>query len=265
MLNAVALALLLSASQGPVGPFPERVEVQKREPLRVLVPAYFYPVPGSPWTRLNAAAAAHPGRIAAIGNPGSGPGTFQDSTYVATFASFRASGGALLGYVYSSYGNRPIALVKADINQWFAWYPLDGIFVDEMDNTPGAHESYYRELFVHVRSHLATARVVGNPGVGAPPSYLFFNGQRVASTLCIYEHSTGFSSWSADPWVFGYPRANFYVLPYGMQASGWQAAVDRAYANNVGWIFVTDDVLPNPWDTLPSYFETMNAYIAANY
>ena len=28
-----------------------------------------------------------------------------------------------------------------------------------------------------------------------------------------------------------------------------------AVQRNVGWIFVTHDVLPNPWDTLPPYWD----------
>ena len=37
----------------------------------------------------------------------------------------------------------------------------------------------------------------------------------------------------------------------------------RAAANNVGWIYVTDDTLNNPWDTLPGYFEALVAAAAA--
>ena len=32
-----------------------------------------------------------------------------------------------------------------------------------------------------------------------------------------------------------------------------------ARAQNVGWIYVTDDVLANPWDALPSYWEAERA------
>ena len=32
---------------------------------------------------------------------------------------------------------------------------------------------------------------------------------------------------------------------------------------NVGWIYVTDDDLPNPWDTLPAYWTNLTALVAA--
>lgn len=233
--------------------------------LRVLVPAYFYPVPGSPWSRLNAMASAHPGRIHAIGNPASGPGGAIDPNYSATFNAFRASGGKLLGYVDSNYGQRPLGAVRADIVKWFAFYPLDGIFVDQMDNVPGGHERYYAWIHGFVKRHLPQAIVVANPGVSTTPSYLQLGATTIASALCIHENSTNFLQWSADPWVASFPRERFYALPYAVGASGWHACVDHAFAENVGWFFTTNDVLPNPWDTLPPYFETMVGYVAANY
>lgn len=258
LLAAVCAALTLAPSAPPAAQLP-------RGSLRVLVPAYFYPLASSPWSRLNAAAAAHPQRVAAIGNPGSGPGSAFDSSYSAAFAGFRASGGLLLGYVHSSYGARPAAAVKADMTQWRAWYPLDGFFIDEMDNLAGAHEAYYRDLFLHARSLVPRGIVVGNPGVSTPQSYLFWNNQRVVSALCIQESSSSFLAWQSDSWVKALPRRNFYALPYAVGASTWPSVVDHAYAENCGWIYTTDDVLPNPWDTLPSYFEALVSYVDASY
>lgn len=235
-------------------------------PLRVLVPAYFYPVPGSPWVRLTAAAAANPRRIVAIGNPANGPGVSIDSNYTAAFQAYRAAGGTLLGYVYTSYGARPLATVLSEVDAWFSMYSADGIFVDEMDNTPGAHEIYYRAIYAHVQAAQQTRPfVVGNPGTSTAPSYLVSNGQPVVSALCIYETGTGFTSWTSDPWVASHSRSHFYALPYATPANGWQAAVGHAFAQNCGFVYVTDDTLPNPWDTLPSYFESMVGYIVANY
>lgn len=266
----VAALALVSASPAPqssarAASHPQLAPTLVRPPLCVLVPAYFYPVPGSPWGRLDAAAAANPQRILAIGDPANGPGLAIDPSYTAAFQSFRASGGTLLGYVYTSYGARPLATVLADVDLWFSMYSADGIFVDEMDNTPGAHESYYRAIYVHVQAQRAHSLVVGNPGTSTVPSYLGSNVQPVVSALCINETGTGFLSWTSDPWVAMRARSHFYALPYATPANGWQAAVDHAFAQNCGFVYVTDDTLPNPWDTLPSYFESMVGYIAANY
>lgn len=257
---AVALAFHPSAVQ--VGP-PTIAQRKSQAPdLRVLVPAYFYPLANSPWTRLSTAAAAHPGRIAAIGDPFNGPGLAFDPSYAAAFADFRANGGTLLGYVYTSYGARPLAQVLADMDQWLAWYPLDGFFVDEMANQPGQFESYYRAIFQHARALVPHAAVVGNPGTSTSPSYLQWQNQLVSTAVCLYEGGSGFAAWHSEAWVKTYPRQKFYALPYATPAAGWQAAVDHAFAENCGWVYVTDDVLPNPWDTLPAYFEALAAYVA---
>ncbi len=238
------------------GPTPNSLK-----PLRILVPAYFYPLPGSPWDRLNAAAASHPGNVAAIGNPFNGPGLSLDPIYLAAFQDFRAQGGMLFGYVATSYGNRPVAEVEQDIQTWFDWYPIDGIFLDEMDNTPGANESYYQSLTQFTRTLLPDAPVVGNPGTSTSPSYLRFDGAPVVSTLCIHEDGANFLAWTAQAWVRREPRRHFLVLPYAVSSMSWRAVVDHAISQNCGWIYVTDDVLPNPWDTLPSYFEKLVDYV----
>lgn len=263
--GTLALTALLASSASHGGPHARANLALVPPPLRVLVPAYFYPVANSPWVRLTAAAAAHPQRVWAIGDPANGPGASVDPSYTAVFQTFRAAGGTLLGYVYTSYAARPLAAVFADIDAWHAMYPLDGYFVDEMDNTPGAHESYYRAIWQHVHALVPGASVVGNPGVSTSPSYLVYQGKRVVSTLCIQETGTGFLNWHSDAWVASWPRQNFYALPYATPASGWQAALEHAFAENCGFVYVTDDVLPNPWDTLPAYFETMLDYVEANH
>lgn len=233
--------------------------------LRVLVPAYFYPVAGSPWPRLDAMAAAHPGRVAAIGNPGNGPGPTIDANYSATFASFVDSGGTLLGYVYTSYATRPLAEVLADVDTWLAWYPVDGFFLDEMENTPGLSESYYRAIYRHVQKVLPHAPVIANPGTAAPESYLRRHGKPVTSALTLFEGPAGFLAWTPEAWVESYPRAHVCALPFGIAESEWPAIVDHAWEQNCGWLYTTDDVLPNPWDTLPPWFEAFVAGVAAKH
>lgn len=254
-LSVAALALALQSVPGPHLP---ATRARARGPMNVLVPAYFYPVTSSPWGRLTAKAAQHPGRVWAIGDPFNGPGPSFDPVYAQTFATFRQAGGKLIGYVSTSYATVPLAQARADIDQWLAWYPLDGFFLDEMENTPGAHEAYYQSLRQYALSRLPHALVVANPGTSAPASYLFTNGSAVVDSLCIFENlGTGFPGWQPDAWVRAERDRHFYALPYGVGAAQWTAAVDHAHASNCGWVYVTDDVLPNPWDTLPPYFEAL--------
>lgn len=220
--------------------------------LEILVPAYFYPVPGSPWNQLIADAPRVP--ITAILNPGSGPGTFQDMTYVSTVSAFRAAGGKILAYVPTTYGARSAAAVKADVDTYRAWYAIDGVFLDETpsDNAP-AHLAYYTDIYQFIKGRDAAYRVVMNPGTNAAEEYL---SRPCADALVLFENGTGYDTYQAEAYVYRYGRARVAHLLYDVAgAAAMNARVDQALSRNVGLLFITDDVLtPNPWDTLPAYW-----------
>lgn len=232
--------------------------------LNVMVPAYFGP-PSTAWTLLNTEAAVIPNRLVAIANPNSGPGSAFQQSYQNAITALQAQTGRAIGYVHTSYGARTLAVVEAEINSWYSWYPsVNGIFFDEVDNVTG-HEAYYQTLYNYVKTKSATGLVVDNPGSNTLESYLFFNAARVTDVICTFESSSGFSSWTQSAWTAAYDRNNFYELPFNTSSSTYQAAVDRAYQQHAGWIYVTDDKLPNPWDTLPSYFAAEVNYIKSLY
>ncbi len=224
--------------------------------LKILVPAYFYPVANSPWTRLIAMAGKTPaGTINAIANLNNGPDSGQAADiapYQQVISGLRAKGGRVFGYVYTSYGTRDAAAVKADIDLWYSRYGVDGIFLDEQANTPEAF-GYYRNLHDYI-AYTRGGLVIGNPGVATIESYMEAN-----DVTCVFETDgpTGFPAWTPPVWTANYPASKFYVLPYNANATDMAKFVARAAANRAGWIYVTDDTLPNPWDTLPSYFESL--------
>ena len=111
--------------------------------IRMAVPAYF--APGPEWQRVIAAA---PTVGMVIINPASGPGTSTDPQYTQVIAQARAAGIIVLGYVSTSYGQRPEADVIADINGYYDLYSLSGIYLAEgpmeADCTP--LEAQYRRV-----------------------------------------------------------------------------------------------------------------------
>ena len=136
--------------------------------LEIVVPAYFYPSPGSDWGRMTAAVSQAP--ITAIMNPGNGPGNNLDANYTAVTNAFTGAGGNLIGYVYSSYGARPLNQVLADIDRYAQWYPIEGIFVDEFaNNADPAVLDYYNAIYEHVKGINPDWEVMGNPGAHSPP------------------------------------------------------------------------------------------------
>jgi len=225
----------------------------------VLVPAYFYPIGGNSdyWVKMTAAAAKHPaGTIYAIANIYNGPDSGQAAditAYQQALAAFRAAGGRVLGYVSTDYGARDMGAVKTDIDLWYSRYGVDGIFLDEQANT-AAKLPHYRELHDHIKTKGGEALIVANPGTTTLEGYMSVN-----DVTCVFETDgpSGFPTWTPPAWAANYPAGKFYVLPYNSSATNMTSFVARAAANNVGWIYVTDDTLNNPWDTLPSYFEAL--------
>ena len=221
--------------------------------LEIVVPAYFYPSAGSPWNRMNAAAARVD--ITAIMNPFNGPGSSPDSKYTAAVDSLRGAGGRVIGYVYSGYTARPLAEVYADIDRYADWYAIDGIFVDEMSNTGSAgHLDYYESIYNYVKAKSALWEVMGNPGTSTLETYLT---RPTADRLMVFENvGDAYPNYSPSSWNAGYDAASFVHLVH-TEASldAMEAHLRRAISYHAGAIYVTDDVLANPWDTLPSYWD----------
>src|SRR5688572_2010115 len=98
--------------------------------LGILVPAYFGP--GAQWSALNRAAERVP--LIAIMNPNNGPGAVKNNNYAGAINALKGSKGRVIGYVHTSYTKRAAEEVRRDIDRYYSFYDIDGIFIDEMTN-----------------------------------------------------------------------------------------------------------------------------------
>jgi len=222
--------------------------------VNVLVPAYFYPDGAGIgyWNALNAAASKVP--LVAIMNPDNGPGAAVDPSYTNVLGAFLEAGGHAIGYVYTGYGTRSLAVVKADVDKWRTFYPgVEGIFVDEMANDSSASNlTYYGNLYAYIRSNQPSALVVGNPGTQTLEAYLT---QPAADVLVTFENDTGYPGYVPDAWTTNHGASNFCHLTYAVtNAATMTNYLQLAIARNAAWVFIQSDVLPNPWDSLPDYW-----------
>lgn len=230
----------------------------------IAIPSYFYPDSGDAglWDRTDDGA---PAVSLAVINPDSGPGETRNPAYAAQVEKSQAAGLTVLGYVSTGYANtsatnpdRTVAAVKADIDKFYEWYGVDGIFLDEADTDcryADSPTSYYNELNQHVKAKGGQAVVAINPGVQTNECYM-----SVSDIVVNFEgsHEKYVSSYSAPDWVKGYDPGRFWHLVYDSpDATTMKQDVATSKGRNAGLIYVTPDVLPNPWDTLPSvpYFE----------
>ena len=213
-----------------------------------IVPLYTDPSDSS-WNAIITAAVAHPTvHVVAIVNPSDGPGPSKDSGYTSGIAALQAANIEVIGYVATGYGSHSIASMESEIDQWKAFYPtLQGIFFDEQSNST-SDVAHYQTLSQYAKS-VGLAYTVGNPGTDVPAAYI-----GAVDTMLIYE-SNGVPSISSLSQWSSYAPSNFGVIPYAV------SAMDTTFVQQarkyVEYIYLTNDDLPNPWDSLTAYFSTL--------
>ena len=236
----------------------ERViaEAERDDPQggqRLLIPAYFYPS-GSQWQEMCDALDERGIEAVIVMNPASGPGIVADPTYTAALDYCRSKRQQVIGYIDTDYRKRKLALVKAEIEQFYALYPgIAGVFLDQVSNEPvRAVKTYYRKLYRHIKDTRPDALVVGNPGVPALTPWQV-RGGGIADILCVFEMPAAeYADWSAPEWVASRDAGTFAQLVYGTADADETASVCAATGQkNAGWIYVTQGVMPNPWATPP--------------
>ncbi|MCW5559210.1 MAG: spherulation-specific family 4 protein [Verrucomicrobiae bacterium] len=220
--------------------------------LALMVPAYFGPRPGGDWDRLAAAARRVP--LVAILNPNSGPGSAADPQYARAIQAVRDAGGRVTGYVSTSYTRRPADTVKEDLRRYHEFYSLDGFFLDEMSNDGSAASlSYYADLRQHILRLNPAYHITGNPGTTTQESYVT---RPTADTVVTFEEGRGYEGYRPSEWTKRHPAHRFCHLLHSVaEAAALTNAVRLAQARNAGFLYVTDDVLNNPWDRLPTYWD----------
>ena len=188
-------------------------------------------------------------------NPGSGPGPSPDSLYVTLVPRLKAASIPVYGYVHTKYGTRPIAEVKADIANHKMWYGIDGIFVDTVSTQPQLLP-YYRDLCSFLRS--LGLKIVLNPGSSGPEELA-----QIADYVVVAENYWRIYQTQPRPaWEAKYPGKLWHMV-HECPAAEMAAAVNRMKSNGAGLLYVTDDIMPNPWNTLPPYYAQFVAAVAA--
>ena len=236
---------------------------------RILIPLYNYPnwyVPDDYiWPRVTLLNSA----VTAILNPASGPGTGADpnSDYIQGMDDLVAGGISMVGYVATTYGAKSQAAVEAEIDLWVAgWeeHGLSGIFFDEV-TSDGTDNALYLGFIAYVKAQFAAGTatpVFINMGTPAVDEVLV----AAADTTIMVEgtQAVTFEPHTPPAYVSSYDKSKFCGLCHTAIESGPANIRDMTQLNDsrgYGWVYITDDVLGNPWDTLPTFLEDMDDQI----
>jgi Spherulation-specific family 4 len=215
---------------------------------RMAVPAFF--PPGRLWSQIDSAA---PTLQLVVMNPASGPGTTYDQAYGTVVRTAQKRGITVVGYVDTNYGARSLSAVESDVDNYYSWYHVNGIFFDRASTVcalASGPTSYYGVLNAYVKARGGAARIILNPGKQTNECYL-----ADADILLTFEGSDMqyVNSYSAPSWVAHYSPGHFWHVIYGAStASAMTRAVKLSKQRGAGSVYVTPDALPIPYDTLPT-------------
>ena len=170
---AASCALLLGCQANGAGVTPalptttaQNSQLRPSAALGVGVVIPMYVDPGPIWDQVIAQKRAHPKvpvlLIADITN--TGVGDYKYGNYSTYIAKERAAGVKVIGYVATGYGKYSQPSVETQMNRWYAWYRVDGIFLDEANPADG---SFFRAVTAYAHEH-SLPFVMANPGEDAP-------------------------------------------------------------------------------------------------
>ena len=238
---------------------------------RIANPSYF--VPGPLWTQLSQSA---PFVGIAVANVINGPDYLPNPDYVSAIKAANAAGTKVLGYVRTGYFGSTgfttrlgqtdvaswLAQIEQDVNAWYNFYGsagLAGIFFDEAQNACGNNNMYanlYSFISAYVKQNHTGAVVAENPGTSVPPCFqgtadiiLTFEG----TYLCYIGHAScpAGQKYTELTWNPGDPHAIWHLV-YDTSSDQFSNASALTKARRAGWFYITPDILPNPWDSLPT-------------
>jgi hypothetical protein len=222
--------------------------IQSGKITGVILPLYVEPT-SIYWNMVINAKTLHPQvPMIVIINPNSGPGSLINQNYTKITQKLKSAGITVLGYIPTDQGRKDSTAVMKNIDEYRTWYAVNGILFDEMPNTPGK-EGYYKSLDDFAKSQGLTI-TVGNPGTAVPESYV-----GILDNIIIYEDAGLPALQTLQGWHLKYNKKDFSIIPYNV------ASLNHSYIINatkyVGYIYITDRNLPNPWNSLPPYFNNL--------
>ena len=193
-------------------------------------------------------------------NPNNGAGKKMEVNYAAQIKKNKEAGIKNIAYIATTYQRRNIKEVKAEVDRYFEFYGTDsinGFFFDEIASSTSQQVSYMKEIFDYVKSKSKNNLVIANPG--AP----------ITDAISPYADIFVTSEVSTNTYIkkFEKPKSNFennqsnakhiWHIVHSAAPKEYAEIIRLSRERNAGWLMITDDIMPNPYDRKPSKFIEM--------
>ena len=215
---------------------------------KMMIPMYIYPTwftaGGGAWQQVQSSA---PATSIVVANPSSGPGTASNSDYATQIPLAKAAGLKVLGYVPTGHGTVPTATATGQVDNWYSWYNVDGIFFDEMTTAAGTAQTACQTLYNYVKGKLSGQGIVAiNPGAIPDQTYM-----TACDIVCDFEGpgTTFTTSFTPATWAADYSANRFCRIVNTMTGATLGPVMSQMRTQRTGYGFITTN---NLYNTLPA-------------
>ncbi|KAJ5326091.1 uncharacterized protein N7506_009193 [Penicillium brevicompactum] len=203
-----------------------------------------------------------------VANVVNGPDSTVDTSWVDVIDRAAASGKRVLGYVRTGYlgvsqqsfftrlGSDDLAdwtaQIEADVDMWYKLYgnSIGGIFFDEgwpECGTDNKYASLYKHINDYTKRAYPGAYTVLNPGSTMASCF-----EDTMDTLLTFEldYTHYVNEYTPNDWVADDPRKIWHII-YNVPESAIGEVARLAKERGAGYLQITDDIMPNPYENLP--------------
>jgi hypothetical protein len=205
-----------------------------------------------------------------VANVVNGPDSSTNEGWTKVIPQVAASGKKVIGYVRTGYlgvsqqrfttrlGSSKtsdwVAQIQEDVDQWYRLYPghMGGIFFDEAWNDCGednVNAELYKFITQSTKRKYPGAYTVLNPGAPMPQCFEHSGDTLLTAEVSFATYTS--SSYAASDWTPSDPRKIWHIV-YDVPADKAATVAALALERKAGLIHITDDIEPNPYDTVPN-------------
>ena len=197
-------------------------------------------------------------------NPNNGPGNKVDLNYVRQLEENVKAGIKNIAYIRTNYQKSSLKSVLADVDKYYRLYGknnLSGFFFDEVGVEEKNQPAYMKTIYEYVKNKSKDNLVIANPGRQITDNLAPYADIFVTSEISADEYINRFTEPESEFENDGCNSSHIWHIVYAAKPEQYEQIIKLSRKRNAGWLMITDDVQPNPYDDLPTNFRRMAAMI----